>query len=1005
MNNPNLTGTRPTKMRFNRNLLSCALVACLAMSAPAMAQSTAATLRGQVAAGSTITVTNVETGLSRSAQATANGNYTIPGLPPGTYRVDGGTGGSRTITLSVGQVATIDMSQAAPAPGGDVTTLDRVVASAQFVPETRTSEVATYVSAKQIEMLPQNSRNFLAFADTVPGMIFENNGSEARLRSGAQSANNINVFIDGVGQKNYVTPGGLTGMDDSPGNPFPQSAIGEFKVITSNYKAEYDQISSAAVTAVTRSGTNDFKGGVFWDRYTEAWTAPDPDEQIAGKKTEEKVEQYGAWMGGAIIKDRLHFFVSYEGKDIIRPTMIEPPSQVNPATLPEAIRSQYGPATRPFNSDLYFAKLSFQASDDHLLEFSARRREELNLSGIGGGDRGTRSYATNIPNEETRLDLRSVYSAQDWMNDAHVTYESAGYNPRPMEENTSARYTVVDPNNPNNRTLVVLNTGSGGNFQDKSQKGWALQDDFTWFGWEGHTIKAGFKYKKVDLKAFQQFPPYPRYWYNVNESLTQPYRIEYASARSGREPFVSTSNAQFGIYIQDDWQVNDRLTVNMGIRWDVEDNPAYTDKVLDPAIAAALRNWTNLDNADYDIEDYISDGGNRRNDKNNFAPRLGFSYDLTGDQRHVIFGGAGRSYDRTLFDYMAREFYGGAFTTYTINFPTAAQPCSGTNCIAFNPALMTPEGLAAYAAANPVAGGEIQLLNNDFKTPYSDQYSLGMRNLFPLWGHEWNSSVTVQHIRSRDNFYMRLGSRRPDGSFHQYESLGQGWGGSPFIAVPGYGNLILGDNGFAFNQNSLLVSLDKPYTDASPWSVGIAYTYTDGEENRPSAGTGETYLFDYAYAGNDFYTSIGLPKHRLVLTGIYSPGWDLTFSAKLIAQSPKPLSSTNRLSSPANGTCAPITGSANCGDLNAYYAPVTPDGTIGYKQFDLAAEKGFNLPGDFVFKLRADVLNVFNWRNWNQFDTNWGPAGGPQNPNVGKVSGNNIDDPTRTFKLSARLEW
>ena len=98
MNNPNLTGTRPTKMRFNRNLLSCALVACLAMSAPAMAQSTAATLRGQVAAGSTITVTNVETGLSRSAQATANGNYTIPGLPPGTYRVDGGAGGSRTIT-------------------------------------------------------------------------------------------------------------------------------------------------------------------------------------------------------------------------------------------------------------------------------------------------------------------------------------------------------------------------------------------------------------------------------------------------------------------------------------------------------------------------------------------------------------------------------------------------------------------------------------------------------------------------------------------------------------------------------------------------------------------------------------------------------------------------------------------------------------------------------------------------------------------------------------------
>ena len=995
--------------RYNLNMLSCALAACLLMTAPtAFAQSTSATLRGQVAAGSMITVTNVETGLRRTAQGGATGSYTIPGLPPGTYRVEGGSGGTRDITLAVGQVATVNLGQAAPAiPADGVTTLDRVVASAEFVPETKTSEVATYVTAKQIEMLPQNSRNFLAFADTVPGMLFTDNGSESRIRSGAQGANNINVFIDGVGQKNYVTPGGITGQDDSPGNPFPQSAIGEFKVITSNYKAEYDQISSAAITAVTRSGSNDFKGAVFWDRYTEAWRKPTPDEEVAGSKTEEKYEQFGAWVGGAIIKDRLHYFLSYEGKDIIRPVSIEPPAQVNLANLPESIRSEFGATSRPFKSDLYFGKLSFQASDDHLIEFSARRREELNLSGIGGT--GARSYATDIPNKETRLDLRSVYSAQDWMNDAHITYESAGYNPSPVENGTSARYVVINPTNPgsasNPNLLTVLNTGSGPSFQDKSQKGWAIQDDFTWFGIDGHTIKAGFKYKKIDLKAFQQFPPFPRYWYDINESMTLPFRVEYTSPRSGRDPFVSTGNTQFGIYIQDDWEVTDKLMVNMGIRWDVEDNPSYTDRVLDPTIAAALRNWTNIQDTDYDIENYISDGGNRKNDKNNFAPRLGFSYDLTGDQRHVIFGGAGRAYDRTIFDYMAREFYGGAFTTYTINFRTPLHPCTGTACIAFNPALATPEGLAAYAAANPVAGGEIQLLNNDFKTPYSDQYSLGMRNRVELWGQDWNTSVTLQHIRSRDNFYMHLGSRRPDGSFHQYEAQGQTWGGSPFIAVPGYGNLILGDNGFAFNQNSLLLSIDKPYTDSSPWGVGIAYTYTDGEENRPNASEGETYLFDYASVRDQFYTSTGVPKHRLVLTGIYSPGWDLTFSSKLVLQAPTPISAVNNTLSPANGTCTPITGAANCGALNSFYDPVMPVYDIGYKQFDLAAEKRFQLPGDFAFKLRADVLNVFNWRNWNQFDTGWGPAGGPVNPNVGVVNGNNIDGPTRTFKLSVRLEW
>src|SRR3546814_16326751 len=90
------------------------------------------------------------------------------------------------------------------------------------------------------------------------------NGSESLLRSGAQGSSNINVFIDGVGQKNYVTPGGMTGQDDSRGNPFPQAAIGEYKVITSNYKAEYDQNSSAAVVAWPNAGPNEFRASVLW---------------------------------------------------------------------------------------------------------------------------------------------------------------------------------------------------------------------------------------------------------------------------------------------------------------------------------------------------------------------------------------------------------------------------------------------------------------------------------------------------------------------------------------------------------------------------------------------------------------------------------------------------------------------------------------------------------------------------------------------------------------------
>jgi outer membrane receptor protein involved in Fe transport len=478
----------------------------------------------------------------------------------------------------------------------------------------------------------------------------------------------------------------------------------------------------------------------------------------------------------------------------------------------------------------------------------------------------------------------------------------------------------------------------------------------------------------------------------------------------GRDPFVESKNKQFGIYIQDDWEVNDKLTLNLGIRWDYEDIPSYTERELDPAIAAALRGWTNIQNTDYDIEDYISEGNQRSNFKDAWQPRFGFSYDLSGDQRHVIFGGAGRAYDRNLFDYMAREYYGGAFTTYRINFPSPihCNPDEGDTCVPFDPALLTPEGLAAYAAANPEAGGEVQLLNNDLKTPYSDQFSLGMRNAVTLWGNDWNTSVTLSHIRSKDGIYFHLGNRREDGSFHEFESLGQTWGNAPFnFPIPGYGNLILADNGFEYKLNSLLLSIDKPFSQSSPWGFNLAYTYSDAEENRPEASTGETFLFDYPFATNQFYPSTGLtsvPRHRLVLSGIYSPGWDVTMSAKLELASHTYRSATNCLNSPL-----PDPDPEDEPNYLCFFDPYEPKGTIGFKQFDFAIEKRWNTGTNLGFKVRADLINVFNWRNWTQFDGQRGTAdnGGrlPENPDFSRRNGDEIFVPTRTFKLSMGIDW
>src|SRR3546814_13408197 len=112
---------------------------------------------------------------------------------------------------------------------------------------------------------------------------------------------------------------------------------------------------------------------------------------------------------------------------------------------------------------------------------------------------------------------------------------------------------------------------------------------------------------------------------------------------------------------------------------------------------------------------------------------------------------------------MAREYYGGAFTSYTLLFDTPLHECdaaANTSCIPFDPSLMTPEGIAAYVAANPRSGGEVNLLSNDLKTQYSDQFSLGMRNLVLRWGQEGNTSVTLSLIRRTEERRVGQGGGR-----------------------------------------------------------------------------------------------------------------------------------------------------------------------------------------------------------------------------------------------------
>ncbi len=1003
-------------MKHEKSILAAAVAACLLAAAPsALSQSASATLRGQVLAGeqavpaASVTASNTATGFSRQVETDAQGNYTLAGLPPGTYKVEvtGPTGAvARLVTLQVGQTASLDLGLASAQE-----TIESVTVTATQLFETRTSEVASYVTPKQIEALPQNSRNFLAFVDIVPGVQFvtSGDGATSEIRSGAQSASGVNVFIDGVGQKNYVLRGGVSGQALSRGNPFPQLAIGEYKVITSNYKAEFDQLSSAAVVAVTRSGTNEFESEAFFDRTAENWRASDPIESRDDRKAKSEQEQYGIAFGGPIIQDKMHFFVTYEGKEFETPQTITLGQGIPSSAAPPEIQPLLGVVTAPFEEDLYFGKIDWQVADDHLLELTGKVRKESEISALGG--QNTASFASDKINEETRIDLRHQFTGARILNDAHLTYEDAQFNPRPVTLEPGIR--VVTPSRQN-----ILNLGGGEDFQDKGQKGWGFQDDltFTSFEWNGaHTVKTGFKYKQVEVNAFEQQPFNPQFFFDVTQGLAVPFVVQFGAPIPGLPARnVTSENKQYGIYIQDDWEVTEKLLVNLGIRYDYEETPSYLDYVTPADVLGGLNAVDTSPGAlpgqtyrqslalgGVNVDDYISTGNNRDAFESAIQPRVGFSYDFSEDESFVLFGGAGRAYDRNVFDFLALERSKGTFPRYEFNFNVAGHPCDSTTdprCLEFDESFFERANLEALVAANPNIGREINLINNDLKTPYSDQYSLGLRNRIDLWNQSWVTSATISYVESKDGVVFLLGNRRGNGSFR--ENPAAEWEQVPFgNGIPGLGSLIIIDNGIESRSSSFLLSVEKPYSEESNWGVTFAYTFLDAEENRTNAGLrDERFILDFpTVEGFGWHTATGVPRHRLVATGIWDGPWEMTLSAKLAVETPVEFEALNCRDVPTAAERPPGLGANNF----CFFQNFKPDRTIGRKQLDLAAQKDFGM-GDFSVGLRADVLNVLNWENPDNYE-NFRGFDGNDNENFGNVT--SWRQPTRTFKLSFNVSW
>ena len=226
------------------------------------------------------------------------------------------------------------------------------------------------------------------------------------------------------------------------------------------------------------------------------------------------------------------------------------------------------------------------------------------------------------------------------------------------------------------------------------------QDDLTLTGltWRGdHTVKTGVKFKRVTLTAADAENINPQFFYSVDQTgtATTPWKAQFTDPVPGLNAVAESRNTQFGLYIQDDWLPTQKLTLNIGVRWDYERTPSYLDHVTPANVLAALNSphpaaqatfpgqtyAQTLAKGGININDYISNGNNRSPIKDEIQPRFGVAYDLNADQQHVVFGGAGRAYDRDLYDYLQLEETKQALPTLEVNFNVTdplggAHPCN-----------------------------------------------------------------------------------------------------------------------------------------------------------------------------------------------------------------------------------------------------------------------------------------------------------------------------------------
>jgi len=566
--------------------LTILLAACFLIGGKALAQTTLVTLEGTVndeegafLPGVAVTVKNVETGYTKSTVTRTDGSYRISGIQPGKYEIEVSLSGFGTqkregMTFAVGARLTIDFILKPAALEEEVT----VTAEAPMVEVTK-SEISVIVDRVKIDSLPLLDRDF-------SGLTLIKAGTQEG-RSNAQPGGSEEILTDGV--SNEWVGRNTTNMN------IPADAIQEFRIMTNQFEVEYGNASGMIRSAITRSGTNDWRGrlALFYrdEMFDDVGYFVKHDEYEGPEVDYEKEKylhyNYSGFLGGPIIKNKAHFFIAYEGL-----THEEYYTITSPLVEKETL-----PTTQGNNQVL--AKLNYQYSEKSLLSFRyGLNRPTEDDTGAGG----LWTKMTAVDSREITHDFQlswTYYPSDKTMNEARLLYSYNKYGIHSVYDDNS--YFIQRPSG---------YFGCPAQYpQEIPTSRYQFVDNFSLF-LANHSIKFGVDASYVYLGGYvnQYSPGYYIFLTDEPFDPANPATYPFALVTSPAVADVDSPYWEIGVFVQDSWKVTPRLTLNFGLRY------SY-----------------------YDVQFLDIDHFNIRH----FNPRFGFSFDPIGDGKTSIRGGIG----------------------------------------------------------------------------------------------------------------------------------------------------------------------------------------------------------------------------------------------------------------------------------------------------------------------------------------------------------------------------